>query len=79
MFLAETDQVFFADKRFTTGVNVHIYAQFFALSDDIVDFVVSQIEFMTIFSSPASGTMQVTGRSRIEKNCPRNVTVVFFT
>ena len=79
MFFTETDQVFFADKRFTTSVNVHIYAKFFALSDNIVDFVISQIEFMTIFSSPTSSTVQITGRSRIKQNGPRNITIVFFT
>ena len=33
---------------------------------------------MTIFSSPASGTVQVAGRGRVKKNCPWNIAVVFF-
>ena len=28
--------------------------------------IISQIEFMTIFSSPTSSTVQITGRSRIK-------------
>ena len=79
MLFAETDQVFFAYKRFAACIDIHIYTKFFSLGDDIVNFIVGQVQFMAIFCSPAAGTVQIAGRSRIKKDCPWNITVIFCT
>ena len=79
VYFAEVYQVFFADQRFSACVDVHIDAHLFALTDDVVDFIEGQIQFVAVFSSPASRAVQIAGTGGIEKNSPRDVTVIFLS
>ncbi len=77
MFFAKADQIGFADQRLAAGVDVHVDAKLFTLPDNIVDLIIGQIQLVAVFGRPAAGTVQITGRGRVEKDRPRNVAVVF--
>ena len=79
MFFTQAYDIFFADQRFSAGINVKISAQIFSLCDNAVDLIEGQIQLMAVFSRPASGTVKIAGRGRIQKNRPRRITVVLLT
>ena len=51
----------------------------FTLFYYVIDGVQIQVQFVTVLSSPAAGTVQITGTGRIHKNQPRDITVIFLT
>ena len=79
MHFADLNKVFFAYKRFAAGIYEHVGAKFVGLFDDRIDIFKSQVQLMTIFSSPAAGAAKVACGCRIEKYCPRNIAVVFLS
>ena len=52
MLFADFYEIFLPDKRFSAGVNVEVNAKLFAVSDDIVDLIVRQIQFVAILCRP---------------------------
>ena len=77
MLLAQPDQIFFPDHRFSACINVHIDAQFFPLTDNIVNLIVAEVQFISIFCCPAAGAVKVAGAGRVQKDCPWNIAAVF--
>ena len=76
MGLTEPDQILFANKRFSAGVEKEIAAQLIGLVYDAVQLLIGQVHLISVFRRPAAGTMQVAGRSGIHQNSPRNVAVI---
>ena len=76
MHLTDLDQVFFANQGLSAGVDVHIGSHLFALTDNGIDGLQGQIQLMAVLRCPASGAVQVAGRSRIQQDSPGNVAVV---
>ena len=56
VFSAKCDQIFLAHKRFATGIDIKIYAQFLALHDDGIDLIKCQVQFVAILCRPTTGT-----------------------
>ena len=77
MTLTESNQIFFANQGFSASVDVHVDTELFTLFYYVIDGVQIQVQFVTVLSSPAAGTVQITGRSRVEKDSPGNVAVLF--
>ena len=78
MLFTQGDQVLFANQRLTTGIYVHVYAHFLALSDDGIDLVKGQVELVAVFRGPAASAVQVAGGGRVKKDSPRNIAIIFF-
>ena len=78
MHLTDLNKVFFADKRLTACVDVHIGSQFFTLFYDRIDGLKIQVQLMAILCCPASCAMKVTCAGRIKKDCPRYIAVILF-
>ena len=78
MLFADFYEIFLPDKRFSAGVNVEVNAKLFALSDDIVDLIVRQIQLVAILCRPAASAVQIAGTCRIKKDRPWDVAVIFF-
>ena len=77
IFLTDTDQVFFADQRFTACINIHVCTKLSALLYNRTDGVKIKVQLMSIFCCPASCAVQITGTGRIQQNCPWYITVIF--
>ena len=77
MLFTDPDQIILPDKRFASGIDIHVDTKFLALTDDVINFIKGQVQFISIFCSPAAGAVQIAGAGRIKQNRPRNVAVVF--
>ncbi len=78
MLLAQTDDIRLPHQRLSTGVDVHVYAHFLALADNVVDLVKGQVQPVAIFRRPAAGAVQVAGAGGIQQDSPGNIAVIFF-
>ena len=78
MLFAQPDDVGFAHQRLAACVDVHIHTHILALADDVVDLVEGQIQFVAIFSRPATGAVQIAGGGGIQQDRPGNVAVILF-
>ena len=78
MHLTDLNKVFFADKRLTACVDVHISSQLFTLFNNRIDGLKIQVQLVAILRCPASCAMKVTCAGRIKKNCPRYIAVILF-
>ena len=78
MHLTDLNKVFFADKRLTACVDVHISSQLFTLFNNRIDGLKIQVQLVAILCCPASCAMKVTCAGRIKKNCPRYIAVILF-
>ena len=76
MLFAQPDQITLADKGLSPGVDVHIDAQLFALTDNVVDLIKAQIQLVAVFRRPAAGTVEVAGRGRVQQDGPGNVAAI---
>ena len=79
MLFCQTQDVFFAHKRFAAGEHVEVGSQLFSLAYDIRKFLIGKIQLVAVFCCPASGAVQVTGTCRVHQHRPWDVAVVFFT
>ena len=79
VLLTQTDEILLPDHRLTAGVDVHVNAQLFPLTDDVIDLVIGKIELASILSSPAACAVKIAGGSGIQEDSPRDIAVVFFT
>ena len=75
MLLAQPDDVLLANQRLATGVDIHVDAQRLALTDDVIDFLIGQVQLVAIFRGPATGTVQVAGRGGVQQDGPGNIAV----
>ena len=78
MLFADFYEIFLPDKRFSAGVNVEVNTKLFALSDDVIDLIVRQIQLVAILCRPAACAVKIAGTCRIKKDRPRDVAVIFF-
>ena len=78
MLFADLDKVVFANERLTTGVDVDVRAECFALRDDRVDVFIREILLIAVLGCPAARAMQVAGARGVEQDSPRNVALVLF-
>ena len=76
MHFTDLDQIFLTHGRLTACINVHISTKLFTLSYNRINGLKAQIQFMSILSCPASGTVQIAGTGRIQKDRPGYITVV---
>ena len=77
MHFADLYKVFFANERFSTGIDEHVAAELICLLDDGINVLKRKIVFVAVFCSPAACAAKVTCRCGIKKNCPRYIAVVF--
>ena len=61
MLFAQPNQIILSRQRLTAGIDIHICTKFLSLCYDVIDRFERKIQFMSVFCSPASGTVQVTG------------------
>ncbi|MPN06727.1 hypothetical protein SDC9_153983 [bioreactor metagenome] len=77
MLFAETEDVFFADQRLASRIDIHIGAELFALLDDAVKGIIVHGQLIAVLCRPAACAVKVTGRSRIHQDGPRDVAPIF--
>jgi hypothetical protein len=78
MHLTDLNKVFFADKRLTACVDVHISSQLFTLFNNRIDGLKIQVQFVAILCCPASCAVKVTCAGWVKKDCPRYIAVILF-
>lgn len=74
--LAQADKVVLAHERLAAGVDVDVEAQRHALVDDVVDFLVVEVELVAVLGGPAAGAMQVARVGGVKQDGPGNVALV---
>ena len=79
MLFAEAEDVCFADQRLAACVNVHVYTQRFALSDDAVQFLKAQVQPIAVFSGPAALAVKVAGTGGVHEYSPWDITIILFS
>ena len=77
MFLTEPDQILPAGEWFTSRVGVKVNTKAFTLADDVIDFIICQIQPVPIVRSPTAGAVEIADRSGFQQDCPGNVALVF--
>src|SRR5699024_10108410 len=79
MRFTQAEQIVLAYHRFTAGVEEHIGSQFIGLIDDVIQFLIAQIQLITVFCRPTAGAMKVAGGSGVQQDCPGAIASVRFT
>ena len=78
MSFAEPDNVRLAHQRLAAAEQEEIASERVGLIDDIIHFLICEIQLVAVFGCPAASAVEVAGRGGIHQNRPRNVAVVFF-
>ena len=79
MLFAELDEIRFAHKGFTAGVDIHVNAHILALTDNVVNLFKGEIELVAVLRSPAAGAVEIAGAGGIKKDRPGDVAVMLLT
>ena len=77
MHLTDLEDIFPAHRGLSAGVDVHVCTQLFALTNDRVNVLQTQVILMAVLCRPASGAVQVARRCGIEEDRPGDIAVVF--
>ena len=76
MLFAELNQVFFPHQGFTAGVDIEVSAHFLTLANDIINFIIGQVQLVAVLRGPTSLAMKVAGRGGVQQDGPGHVAVV---
>ena len=79
VLLTQTDQVFFAHERFSACIHIEVNTKLLSLCNDAVQILIGKVQLVPILSSPAAGTVHVTGAGRIHQNQPRYLALQLFS
>jgi hypothetical protein len=76
VLLAQAMMIVLAHQRLAAGVDIHIDAELLALTDDVVDLVIAQVQLVAVLGGPAAGAVQVAGGGGVQQDGPGGVAVV---
>ena len=78
MHLTDPENIFAADRRLASCIDIHVGAQFFSLFHNGINVLKAQVELVPVLCRPAAGAVQVAGCGRIEQDRPGDIAVIFF-
>ena len=77
MSFTQLYKILFTNQRFATRVNIYMSSKLFSLFNDGIYLIKTKVLIITIFCSPTTLAMQITGARWVKQNCPENIALVF--
>lgn len=76
MLGSQLEQIVLAAHRLAAGAHIPVDAQLFTLGNQLVHFLIGQVQAVAVLGSPAALAMQVAGGGGVKQQDPRHVAII---
>lgn len=73
---SQLEQIVLAAHRLAAGAHIPVDAQLFTLGNQLVHFLIGQVQAVAVLGSPAALAMQVAGGGGVKQQDPRHVAII---